>query len=144
MKTIKICIAGLGNVGASVVDSLSNNEDFIVNKTFIKFEIVGITAKNINKKRNFNFNNFKWYESPFNLIKDSKSDVFIELIGSEKGISYELIKTALNNKLHVITANKALLANHGNELFKIAEQNKFHLHLSCWHTPSVCQIHQLK
>ena len=51
MKTVKICIAGLGNVGSHVVDSLSQNEKYIVDKTFIKFEINGISAKNRNKKR---------------------------------------------------------------------------------------------
>ena len=51
MKTMKICIAGLGNVGSYVVDSLSQNEKYIVDKTFIKFEIKGISAKNRNKKR---------------------------------------------------------------------------------------------
>ena len=123
MKTMKICIAGLGNVGSYVVDSLSQNEKYIVDKTFIKFEIKGISAKNRNKKRIFNCDHFKWYENPFDLINNSKSDIFIELIGGEKGISYELIKIALNKKLHVITANKALIAKHGNDLFKIAEHN---------------------
>ena len=124
MQAMKICIAGLGNVGSHVVDSLSQNEKHIFDKTLIKFEINGISAKNKNKKRIFNCDNFKWYENPFDLINNSKSDVFIELIGLEKGISYELIKIALNKKLHVITANKALIAYHGNELFRIAEQNK--------------------
>ena len=47
----------------------------------------------------------------------------IELIGDEKGSSFDVVKKALKNKIHVITANKALLSNYGNELFKIAENN---------------------
>ena len=65
MKTIKICIAGLGNVGSQVVDSLVKYEQFIFNKSFYKFKITGISAKNKNKKRIFNSNNFIWYEKPF-------------------------------------------------------------------------------
>ena len=58
MNTIKICIAGLGNVGSQVIDSLLNNEQFISNKSFYKFKITGISAKNKNKKRIFNSNNY--------------------------------------------------------------------------------------
>ena len=123
MNTIKICIAGLGNVGSQVIDSLLNNEQFISNKSFYKFKITGISAKNKNKKRIFNLNNLVWYEKPLDLINKTESDIFIELIGSENSISYELIKLALNKKMHVVTANKALLAIHGNELFEIAEKN---------------------
>ena len=54
-------------------------------------------------------------------------NVIVELIGQEKGISYELIKLALNNKKHVVTGNKALIANNGKELFKLAEKNSLAL-----------------
>ncbi len=124
MKTLKVTIAGIGNIGLQVVEYLSQNGKFISEKTYINFEIVGISAKNKNKKRTFNINDFKWFDDPFELITDSNSDIFIELIGHDKGISYELIKKALKNKIHVVTANKALLAKHGNELFKLAEENK--------------------
>ena len=50
-------------------------------------------------------------------------DVLIELIGQEKDLSYELVKTALEKKLHVVTGNKAMLALYGDKLFKIAEKN---------------------
>ena len=57
-------------------------------------------------------------------IKDKKPDILIELIGYEKDISYELVKSALNQKISVVTGNKAMLAMHGNELFNIDEKNK--------------------
>ena len=78
MKTIKICIAGLGNVGSQVIDSLLNNKQFISNKSFYKFIITGISAKNKNKKRIFNLNNLIWYEKPLDLINKTESDIFIE------------------------------------------------------------------
>ena len=52
--------------------------------------------------------------------QDDNCNVIVELIGEEKGISYEIIETALKNKKHVVTGNKALIANHGKELFELA------------------------
>tara|TARA_Y100000590_G_scaffold469446_1_gene657050 strand:- start:2197 stop:3504 length:1308 start_codon:yes stop_codon:yes gene_type:complete len=127
MKNINIAIAGLGNVGSALITSILDNKDYIINKSNINLNIIGISAKNFNKKRNFDINNFKWFEEPIELIKEDNLDVFIELIGTEKGISYDLVSNALKNKLHVITANKALLANCGNELFDLAEKNNVSL-----------------
>ena len=56
-------------------------------------------------------------------MRNNKCDIFIELIGAEKDISFDLVKKALENHIHVITANKAMLSKYGNELFKIAENN---------------------
>ena len=70
METIKICIAGVGNVGSFVVDSLIQNEKYIYDNSCVKFEINGISAKNRNKKRIFNSNDFKWYENPFDLTPE--------------------------------------------------------------------------
>tara|TARA_Y100000590_G_C15725359_1_gene1015031 strand:- start:1337 stop:2641 length:1305 start_codon:yes stop_codon:yes gene_type:complete len=122
MKKIKICIAGLGNIGSTLIESLINNKKFFNDKTSYDFEIIGISAKNINKKRTFNKEKYKWYENPLDLVK-IKPDILVELIGYEKNISYDLIKFAVENKIHVVTANKALLAINGNELFNIAEKN---------------------
>ena len=124
MKTINVCIAGLGNVGSHVINTIIENNEFTKNKAALKFNIIGISAKEKSKKRIFNINNYKWFDNPLDLINVPDCDVLIELIGKEKDISYDLIKEALQKKIHVITANKALLAKNGLELFKIAEKNK--------------------
>ena len=124
MINIRVSIAGIGNVGTHVIENLSKNEKFISEKSFIKFEIVGISAKNKNKKRTINIDKYKWYDNPLDLITISNPNIFIELIGEQDGISYDLIKESLNKKIHVVTANKALLAKHGDELFKLADQNQ--------------------
>ena len=59
------------------------------------------------------------------LLNIPNCDILIELIGEEKGLSFDLVKNALENNIHVITANKAMLSKYGNELFKIAERNKY-------------------
>jgi len=123
-KECNIAIAGLGNVGSQVIKSIEDNCIFIKNKSHITFNIVGISAKNKLKQRIININNYQWFDNPENLITNLKPDIFIELIGEEKGLSYELVKKALQNKINVITANKALLSKYGNELFHIADTNK--------------------
>ena len=123
MNFLNICIAGLGNVGSNVINTISQNHDLIRNKASFSINILGISSKNRLKKRSFNVDSYKWYDDPLDLVGISNCNVLIELIGEEKGISFELIKKALNNKIHVVTANKALLAKHGSELFKIAENN---------------------
>ena len=122
-KKINFSIAGLGTVGSNVVKSIIHNRDYIINKSNIEFNILGISAKNKSKKRIFDIHNHHWYQNPFDLLDIPNCDVFIELIGDEKGLSFELIKKALEKKIHVITANKALLAKNGNELFEVAEKN---------------------
>ena len=129
MKKLKICIAGLGNVGSSVVNLIENNSSYVETKSHINLEIIGLSAKNINKQRSFDIKKYKWAEKPIDLlnINDEKPDILIELIGYEKDISYDLVKSALNQKIHVVTGNKAMLALYGKELFKIAEKNKVSL-----------------
>ena len=123
MKELNICIAGLGNVGSHLISTIEKNKQYVNSKTSISFNILGISAKNKNKKRIFNISNYNWYNNPLDLAKIKNCNVLIELIGEEKGISFDLVKKALKNNIHVITGNKAMLAKNGLELFQIAEKN---------------------
>ncbi len=129
MKNLKICVAGLGNVGSALVGLIEKNSQYIKNKSNLTIDILAVSAKNKNKERNFNLKYYKWIENPMDLlnINDAKPDILIELIGYEKDISYKLVKTALSQKIHVVTGNKAMLAMYGKELFKIAEINQVSL-----------------
>ena len=129
MKNLNICIAGLGNVGSAVVGLIDKNSQYIKNKSNLTINIIGLSAKNKDKERNFNVRDYKWIEDPIDLlnINDLKPDILIELIGYEKGLSYELVKTALNQKINVVTGNKAMLAMYGQELFRIADENQVSL-----------------
>ena len=108
MKKLNICIAGLGNVGSSVVKLIENNYGHVENKSNLNINIIGLSAKNKNKERNFDINNYNWIENPIDLlnVNNVKPDILIELIGYEKDISYDLVKSALENK---ITLKKQLL-----------------------------------
>mgnify|MGYP005723291001 FL=1 len=126
MNNINICIAGLGNVGSALVHIIEKNAELVNLKSDLNINIIGLSAKNKTKKRNFNIEKYFWVDDPMQLlnISDEKPDVLVELIGYEKDISYELVKSALKQKISVVTGNKAMLAMHGNELFNIAEKNK--------------------
>lgn len=125
MRNINISIAGLGNVGSSVINFIENNSSFLKNKSNLYLNILGISAKNKSKDRDFDIKNYKWLDDPMNLlnINDVKPDILVELIGYEKDISYDLVKSALSQKIHVVTGNKAMLAINGQELFELAEKN---------------------
>jgi homoserine dehydrogenase len=127
MNHLNICIAGLGNVGANLITTILNNNIFVKEKASLSINVLGISAKNKNKDRIFDTTLFSWFDNPMDLISVKGCNIFIELIGDEKGISFDLIKAALKNKIHVITANKALLSKNGMELFKIAEENNVKL-----------------
>ena len=123
MNKINICIAGLGNVGTALISLIEKNDNFVKKKANININILGLSAKNKDKKRNFNIEDYKWVDEPKNLLKigEKKPDIIIELIGYEKGISYDLVKSALLDNINVVTGNKAMLAKYGQELFEIAE-----------------------
>ena len=144
MKEIKIIIVGLGTVGSNVIKSIENKSDEIIHKTNIKFNIVGIAAKNKDKKRIIDTSKYQWFDNPLDLLRSNKCDVLIELIGEEKGLSYDLIKKAITNNINVITANKALLAKHGNELFQLADANNVNILFEAAVAGGIPIIHLLK
>ena len=67
MKKLKICIAGLGNVGSSVVNLIEKNSSYVETKSNLKLEIIGLSAKNITKERSFDITRYQWTETPIDL-----------------------------------------------------------------------------
>jgi len=126
-KNINIALVGFGNVGSYLYNELKKKTKDIEIKTGKRIKIVALSAKNLNKKRKFQINKKIYYKNPFNIFKKNKIDILFELIGLSDGISKKIVETALKNKIHVITPNKALIAKHGEELSKIAERNKVNL-----------------
>ncbi|MDB4128404.1 homoserine dehydrogenase, partial [Hyphomicrobiales bacterium] len=123
-KNLNIGIAGLGNVGEGVINLLQKNSELIEKKLEKKIIIKGVSAKNRKKQRNYNIDTYAWYDDPIDLARSGDIDVFIELIGGEDGVALEATQAAIESGKHVITANKAMLANHGNFLIEIAEKRK--------------------
>jgi len=126
-KNINIAIVGLGQIGIYLYNELIIKKKDIETKTGKKINIVAISAKNKNKKRRFKINKNIFYQNPLDIFKKQKIDVLFESIGLPNGISKSVVETALKNKIHVITPNKALIAKHGDYLSSLAEKNKVNL-----------------
>ena len=118
---ISIGIAGIGNVGSEVVTQLTSHDEY--NKSFI---LKAVSYKNKKKKRNSFPKNINFYSDARNLAKDKQIDLVIELIGGAEGIAKDVCFTALENKKHLITANKALIAEHGKELSLLSNKNSLY------------------
>ncbi|HYS45365.1 MAG TPA: homoserine dehydrogenase, partial [Rhizomicrobium sp.] len=118
--SFKIAIAGLGTVGGGVVKALAARGEDLSRRAGRRLEIIGVSARDRNKARDFTVSG--WTDDPLSLAKGD-ADLVVELIGGEEGIARRLVETALANRKHVVTANKALLARHGLALAELAEQN---------------------
>lgn len=111
---IKIGLIGLGTVGSGVFKTL---------QSFENVEVTKIAVRNINKPRNIDgLDNSIVTDNPYEVVNDSEIDIVAELIGGVEP-AYDLIKTAIKNGKHIVTANKELLAKHGEELFNFAEEH---------------------
>ena len=124
VQNLNIVIAGLGTVGSSTIKLIEKNTKIFSYKLGLKINIVGIFAKNKFKKRNFEKKKYKWFDDPIKMLKQKKVDVVLELIGGNKGVAKKICYEALKNKKNLITANKALIADEGYKLAKVAEENK--------------------
>ena len=113
-KKIKIGLIGLGTVGSGVFKTLQN---------FKNVEVVKIAVHNKNKKRNIEgLDESIITDDAYEVVNNPEIQIVAELVG---GINpaFDLIKTAIKNGKHIVTANKELLAKHGEELFNFAEEN---------------------
>lgn len=120
-EALHIGIAGLGTVGASVVRIVAEHEAVLTRQCGRRLEVSAVCARDRTRDRGFDLAGMTWFDDPVALAKSNAIDVFVELIGGEDGPAYESVKAALTAGRHVVTANKALLARHGVELARIAE-----------------------
>nr|WP_312579976.1 homoserine dehydrogenase [Sedimentibacter sp.] len=122
MKTLNLGILGMGTVASGLINIIEMNNTKLTGILGKEIKINKILVKNIEKKRNVNIQKDIYTVDPYEVINDEDVQILVELIG---GINpaYEYIKAALNNKKHVVTANKALIATHGEELEELAKKN---------------------
>ena len=134
MKKLNIAIVGLGNIGSYLYKYLNDNKKILTEKNnclpFIKY----VSAKNKKRKRNIKIKKKQWLNNYLDATKNKDVDLIVELIGGSEGPAKKLVFNALKNKKHVVTANKALIAKYGDQLAKIAENNKVNLEFEA----SVC------
>lgn len=122
-KPLNLAIAGLGTVGAGLLQLLQRNRGHITEMTGREINVVAVSARDRTRDRGVPLEDVRWYDNAVDLARDDGSDVFVELIGGEDGVAKDAVEAALDAGKHVVTANKALLAKHGLALAKRAEQN---------------------
>ncbi len=120
MKEINIGLLGLGTVGTGTAKILIESKDLISSRVGTALNLKRIADIDINRDRGIKFNEGVLTTDPLGVVDDPEIDIIVELIGGE-GIAKDLILRAINNGKHVVTANKALLASHGNAIFKAAD-----------------------
>ena len=126
-KMINIAVVGLGQVGIYLLNELNSKKKDIEIKTGKKIKVIAVSARNINKKRQFKFDKKLFYKNPLDILKKHQVDILFEAIGQSDGISKKIVEAALKSGTHVITPNKALISKHGNTLSQLAEKNNVNL-----------------
>ena len=124
---LNVAIIGLGTVGSGVIKLLKRQKSNIKNRTGIELELVAINAKNKRKKRSVDISPYRWIASPISIAKDPAVDVIVELIGDMDNTARKVIKEAINNGKHVVTANKSLLAKEGSIFEELARKKNVFL-----------------
>ncbi len=126
-KEFNIAIVGLGQIGIFLYNELKRNQKTIQLLTGKKIKIVGLSARNKNKKRRYPINKKIFFKDPIKMLKSKQVDILFECIGLSDGMSKRCVELALNRKIHVITPNKALISKHGDKLSSIAENKRVNL-----------------
>ena len=121
--TFKVALAGLGTVGGGVAKLLTDQKDILLKRCGRPIELVA--ASDLNKARFDELglpSSVIRYDDARKMAEETDADLIIELIGGANGIAHDICLTALNRGKGFVTANKAMLAHHGNELAKLAEE----------------------
>ena len=119
MKPINVGLLGIGTVGGGTFNVLCRNEAEITRRAGRPIRITRVADKNLELARQVTAGRAEVSDDAFSVVTDPEIDIVVELIGG-CGIAKELVLKAIANGKHVVTANKALLAMHGNEIFAAA------------------------
>ena len=122
-EALRVGIAGLGTVGASVARVLHDKAAELTRQCGRRIAVAAVSARDKARDRGVDLAGVAWFDDPVALAKSDGIDVFVELIGGADGPARACVEAALSAGRHVVTANKALLARHGLELAAIAEKN---------------------
>jgi homoserine dehydrogenase len=120
LKQLNVGLLGIGTVGGGTYTVLTRNADEITRRTGVAINVVQVADKNIELAKKVTSGNVEITDDAFATVSNPNVDVVVELIGGY-GLSKQLVLKAIENGKHVVTANKALLALHGNEIFAAAQ-----------------------
>ncbi len=133
-EPLKVGVAGLGTVGTAVIQLLQTGREKLASRCGRPIEVVALSARSRSKKRDIDLRKFRWVADPVALARDPSVDVLVEVIGGAGDPAKSAVETALAAGKPVVTANKALLARHGQSLAALAERRQVALNFEA----SVC------
>lgn len=119
MKPIKVGLLGIGTVGSGTFKVLKRNQEEIIRRAGRSIEIVMVAARNMERARQIIGNDVQLVNDPALVVNNPEIDIVVEVIGGCT-VAKDMVMQAIANGKHVVTANKALLAIHGNEIFAAA------------------------
>ena len=120
---LRLGIAGLGTVGTGVVKIIRQKAQLLETRAGRPVTISAVSARTRDKDRGVNLSNYDWEDDPVALATRDDVDLFVELMGGSDGPAKAATEAALKAGKHVVTANKAMLAHHGQALAELAEAN---------------------
>ena len=123
-KTLRLGVAGLGTVGGGLLKLIERQAELRLPG---KLEVVAVSARNKNRNRGVDISKFRWADDPMELALAPDIDVIVELIGGSDGPAKRTVEAALRSGKSVVSANKALIAEHGIEIAALAEKHEAHL-----------------
>ena len=121
MKPVKIGLLGLGTVGGGTVNVLARNAEEIARRAGRAIQVIQASARDLNKPRICPTEGIAITTDPLEVVNNPKVDIVVELIGGNQ-VARDLVLRAIANDKHVVTANKALIALNGNEIFEAAHK----------------------
>lgn len=120
-KPLRLGIAGLGTVGGGVLTLLRTNADLIAARAGRPVAVVAVSARDRSRERGIALEGLDWESDPVALARRGDVDLLVEAVGGEDGPALEAVRAALAAGKHVVTANKAMMARHGQSLAEAAE-----------------------
>jgi homoserine dehydrogenase len=121
-KPLKVAVAGLGTVGAGVLKLLRRNAGHLAARCGREIVVTAVSARDRNRDRGLDLSGIEWFDDAAAMASRADAGVVVELIGGSDGVAHDLVRESFRVGRHVITANKALLAEHGAPLAAAAEE----------------------
>ncbi|MDX5334041.1 MAG: homoserine dehydrogenase [Gammaproteobacteria bacterium] len=121
MEPVKVGLLGLGTVGGGTVNVLRRNAEEIARRAGRGIVVTHASARDLSRERICDTSGISLTDDPFEVVNDPNVQIIVELIGGYD-LARELVMQAIDNGKHVVTANKALIALHGNEIFARAQE----------------------
>ncbi len=126
MKQVRIGLVGLGTVGCGVVNILQKNAEWMTQRSGVDIQVTLASARDLTRPRACDLSSITLTQDPLAVATSEDVDVVVELMGGTE-MAKSVVETALRAGKSVVTANKALIARHGNDLLALAQEQGVHL-----------------